>query len=73
MKSIKHRTITILMRDGIYSHPFQLFYVNQQVAANGWSEGECNGKAGWFPSAYIEIQERAPASKVINSNANPSS
>ncbi|XP_050235053.1 SH3 domain-containing protein 2-like [Mercurialis annua] len=31
--------------------------VVRQVAPTGWSEGECNGKAGWFPSAYIEIPE----------------
>ena len=36
-----------------------------QVAPNGWSEGECKGKAGWFPSAYIQRQEKAPASKII--------
>ncbi|RWR89658.1 Src-3 domain-containing protein [Cinnamomum micranthum f. kanehirae] len=48
------------------------YVVVRQVAANGWSEGECNGKAGWFPSAYIERRDRAPESKVINSNANPS-
>jgi len=35
------------------------------VAANGWSEGECKGKAGWFPSAYVEQRDKAPASKVI--------
>ncbi|PKI44036.1 hypothetical protein CRG98_035566 [Punica granatum] len=40
-----------------------------QVAPTGWSEGECNGKAGWFPSAYIERQQKAPASKVLE---NPS-
>jgi hypothetical protein len=35
------------------------------VAANGWSEGECKGKSGWFPSAYVEQRDKAPASKMI--------
>ncbi|XP_023524462.1 SH3 domain-containing protein 1 isoform X2 [Cucurbita pepo subsp. pepo] len=30
----------------------------RQVWPNGWSEGECKGKAGWFPSAYVEKQEK---------------
>ncbi|KAL0904378.1 hypothetical protein M5K25_026474 [Dendrobium thyrsiflorum] len=41
------------------------YVVVRQVTQNGWSEGECKGKAGWFPSAYIEKREKAPASKVI--------
>lgn len=39
-----------------------------QVAGTGWSEGEYKGKAGWFPSAYVEKQEKAPASKIVESN-----
>ncbi|KAK6947288.1 SH3 domain [Dillenia turbinata] len=35
-----------------------------RVAPHGWSEGECKGKAGWFPSAYVEREEKAPASKI---------
>lgn len=35
-----------------------------QVAPHGWSEGECNGEAGWFPSAYVERQDKAPSSKI---------
>ncbi|KAJ0970937.1 hypothetical protein J5N97_018896 [Dioscorea zingiberensis] len=42
------------------------YVVVRQVAQNGWSEGECKGKAGWFPSAYIERRDKAPASKVID-------
>ncbi|KAG6636345.1 hypothetical protein CIPAW_11G105100 [Carya illinoinensis] len=38
-------------------------FFNAKVAPNGWSEGECNSKLGWFPSAYVERQEKAPASK----------
>ncbi|THU69109.1 hypothetical protein C4D60_Mb08t10960 [Musa balbisiana] len=29
------------------------------VSDNGWAEGECKGKAGWFPCAYIERRERS--------------
>ncbi|XP_008806222.2 SH3 domain-containing protein 2-like isoform X2 [Phoenix dactylifera] len=41
------------------------YVVVLQVAPNGWSEGECKGKAGWFPSAYIEQRDKFPESKVI--------
>lgn len=34
------------------------------MAPNGWSEGECNGKAGWFPSAYVEKIEKIPVGKI---------
>lgn len=36
----------------------------EQVSNNGWAEGECKGKAGWFPFNYIEMRDRALASKV---------
>lgn len=35
-----------------------------QVSSNGWAEGECKGKAGWFPHGYIERRDRVLASKV---------
>ncbi|GAB4857912.1 hypothetical protein Ancab_015817 [Ancistrocladus abbreviatus] len=35
-----------------------------QVAPNGWSKGECNGRIGWFPSAYIERVDKTPATTV---------
>lgn len=35
-----------------------------KVSNNGWAEGECKGKAGWFPFGYIERRERVLASKV---------
>lgn len=38
--------------------------VVRKVSDNGWAEGECKGKAGWFPYEYIERRERVPASKV---------
>eukprot|EP00262_Sarcandra_glabra_P004573 TRINITY_DN1566_c0_g1_i1.p1 TRINITY_DN1566_c0_g1~~TRINITY_DN1566_c0_g1_i1.p1 ORF type:complete len:390 (+),score=99.99 TRINITY_DN1566_c0_g1_i1:110-1279(+) len=41
------------------------YIVVRQVTPDGWSEGECKGKAGWFPSAYIEQRDKAPASKVM--------
>lgn len=31
-----------------------------QVSPTGWSEGECRGKAGWFPSEYVEKRQRIP-------------
>ncbi|XP_072963352.1 SH3 domain-containing protein 2-like isoform X2 [Typha angustifolia] len=51
--------------DGELSLSVGDYVVVRQVEPNGWSEGECKGKAGWFPSAYIEQREKAPASKVI--------
>uniref|UniRef100_A0A0A9DDW6 SH3 domain-containing protein n=1 Tax=Arundo donax TaxID=35708 RepID=A0A0A9DDW6_ARUDO len=51
--------------DGELSISVGDYVVVRQVAANGWSEGECKGKAGWFPSAYVEQRDKAPASKVI--------
>ncbi|KAJ3681599.1 hypothetical protein LUZ60_014172 [Juncus effusus] len=35
----------------------------RQVSTNGWSEGECNGKSGWFPSAYVAVREKTPVGK----------
>ncbi|VFQ67841.1 unnamed protein product [Cuscuta campestris] len=39
--------------------------VIRKVSSNGWAEGECKGKAGWFPFSYIERREQVLASKVI--------
>ncbi|XP_065876902.1 SH3 domain-containing protein 1 [Euphorbia lathyris] len=36
------------------------YVVVRQVGATGWSEGECKGKGGWFPSAYVEKLQKAP-------------
>ncbi|CAA7061236.1 unnamed protein product [Microthlaspi erraticum] len=44
------------------------YVIVRQVAGTGWSEGEYKGKAGWFPSAYVEKQEKAPASKIVEAN-----
>ncbi|EXC24674.1 hypothetical protein L484_008445 [Morus notabilis] len=40
------------------------YIVVRKVSNNGWAEGECNGKAGWFPFGYVERRERVLASKV---------
>ncbi|KAJ4831551.1 SH3 domain-containing protein 2 [Turnera subulata] len=40
------------------------FVVVRKVTNNGWAEGECKGKAGWFPFGYIERRERVLASKI---------
>ncbi|KAL6995762.1 SH3 domain-containing protein 2 [Sarracenia purpurea var. burkii] len=40
------------------------YVVVRKVSNNGWAEGECKGKAGWFPVGYVERRERVLASKV---------
>ncbi|CAN6454508.1 unnamed protein product [Victoria cruziana] len=37
------------------------YVVVRQVSPSGWSEGECRGRAGWFPSAYVEKRQGIPA------------
>jgi hypothetical protein len=39
------------------------YVVVRQVASSGWSEGECKGQAGWFPTSYVERRQRIPGSK----------
>lgn len=51
--------------DGEISLSVDDYVVVRQMASDGWSEGECKGKAGWFPSAYIEKQDKAPTNKII--------
>ncbi|CAB78808.1 putative protein [Arabidopsis thaliana] len=36
------------------------YIVVRKVSQTGWAEGECKGKAGWFPMAYIEKRQRLP-------------
>ncbi|KAK6123936.1 hypothetical protein DH2020_042281 [Rehmannia glutinosa] len=36
------------------------YVVVRKVSPSGWSEGECKGRAGWFPSAYVEKRQRIP-------------
>ncbi|GAB2287614.1 SH3 domain-containing protein 3 [Dionaea muscipula] len=37
------------------------YIVVRKVSPSGWWEGECKGKAGWFPSAYVEKRQRIPS------------
>ncbi|KAL4201323.1 hypothetical protein AMTRI_Chr02g215470 [Amborella trichopoda] len=41
------------------------YVVVRQVTPVGWSEGECGGKAGWFPSAFVERRQGIPSNKVV--------
>nr|XP_043636914.1 SH3 domain-containing protein 2-like isoform X2 [Erigeron canadensis] len=34
------------------------YVVVRKVSSNGWAEGECEGKAGWFPLEYVERRDR---------------
>ncbi|XP_052201334.1 SH3 domain-containing protein 3 isoform X2 [Diospyros lotus] len=40
------------------------YVVVRKVSPSGWSEGECRGKAGWFPSAYVEKRLRTPTTSA---------
>ncbi|XP_024027174.1 SH3 domain-containing protein 2 [Morus notabilis] len=40
------------------------YVVVRKVSSSGWAEGECKGKAGWFPFNYVERRERVLATKV---------
>lgn len=40
------------------------YIVVRKVAKNGWAEGECQGKAGWFPFGCVERRDQVLASKV---------
>ncbi|CAI9292893.1 unnamed protein product [Lactuca saligna] len=42
------------------------YVVVRKVNPSGWSEGECKGKNGWFPSAYVERRQRLPNSNGTN-------
>ncbi|KAJ6807503.1 SH3 domain-containing protein 2 [Iris pallida] len=41
------------------------YVVIRKVSGSGWAEGECKGRAGWFPFGYIERRERVLASKIL--------
>ncbi|KAK6938898.1 SH3 domain [Dillenia turbinata] len=41
-----------------------VYLVAWKVSKDGWAEGECKGKAGWFPFEYVERRDRVLASKV---------
>ncbi|XP_027775058.1 SH3 domain-containing protein 1-like isoform X2 [Solanum pennellii] len=57
--------------DGELSLEVGDYVVVRQVAPNGWSEGECNGKSGWFPSAYAVISDEVAASKMVETDTTP--
>lgn len=50
--------------DGELSLEVDDYVVVRQVSSNGWSEGECKGEAGWFPSAYADKIDVVPRSKL---------
>ncbi|KAL7122530.1 hypothetical protein ACP275_01G050400 [Erythranthe tilingii] len=50
--------------DGELSLEMDDYVVVRQADLNGWSEGECEGRAGWFPSAYVEKVDKFPTSKL---------
>ncbi|XP_057799089.1 SH3 domain-containing protein 2-like [Salvia miltiorrhiza] len=50
--------------EGELSLELDEYVVVRQVSSNGWSEGECNGEAGWFPSAYVEKIDVVPMGKL---------
>lgn len=39
------------------------YVVVRQVTASGWSEGECDGQSGWFPSGYVTRRQKIPGRK----------
>ncbi|XP_009793728.1 SH3 domain-containing protein 1-like isoform X2 [Nicotiana sylvestris] len=47
------------------------YVVVRQVTPNGWSEGECKGKSGWFPSAYAVKSDKVAASKMVEKDTTP--
>ncbi|GFP91252.1 intersectin-1 [Phtheirospermum japonicum] len=36
------------------------FVVVRKVSPSGWAEGECQGRAGWFPTTFVEKRQRVP-------------
>ncbi|KAG0613298.1 hypothetical protein M758_6G092300 [Ceratodon purpureus] len=46
------------------------YVVVRKVSSSGWSEGETRGRAGWFPSSYVEKRQRIPANKVADVGLN---
>ncbi|PIN13614.1 Lysophosphatidic acid acyltransferase endophilin/SH3GL, involved in synaptic vesicle formation [Handroanthus impetiginosus] len=57
--------------DGELSLELDDYVVVRQVSSNGWSEGECKGKAGWFPSAYVERRDKVPKTKLSGDDSSP--
>lgn len=67
---VAKKNVISRFEDFYVGNPIVSFDFNKtpQVAPNGWSEGECKGKAGWFPSAYVDRRDKAPASKVMDTH-----
>ncbi|KAE9601214.1 putative SH3 domain-containing protein [Lupinus albus] len=40
------------------------FSKGDYCCTKGVSEGECNGKSGWFPFAYVEKRQRIPTTNM---------
>ncbi|KAJ4975819.1 hypothetical protein NE237_000925 [Protea cynaroides] len=40
------------------------YVVVRKVTPSGWSEGECRGKSGWFPSVYVEKRQGLPTNQA---------
>ncbi|KAL4559398.1 hypothetical protein LXL04_031536 [Taraxacum kok-saghyz] len=40
------------------------YVVVRKMSSNGWAEGECQGKAGWFPLEYVDRRDKILGSKV---------
>ncbi|KAK4788203.1 hypothetical protein SAY86_019522 [Trapa natans] len=57
--------------DGELSLTVGDYIIVWQVAPTGWSKGECNGEAGWFPSAYVERRQTTPSSTVAENSSRP--
>lgn len=45
------------------------YVVVRKVSPSGWSEGECRGRAGWFPTAYVERRQSIPSYYAANYSA----
>ncbi|KAG0454296.1 hypothetical protein HPP92_025600 [Vanilla planifolia] len=41
------------------------YVVVRKVSGTGWAEGECRGKAGWFPLGCVERRGRVLARKIF--------
>ncbi|XP_051137538.1 SH3 domain-containing protein 1 [Andrographis paniculata] len=55
--------------DGELNLELDDYVVVRQVGSGGWSEGECKGKAGWFPSAYVEKIDKVPTRHVARDDS----
>ncbi|KAI3699442.1 hypothetical protein L2E82_43756 [Cichorium intybus] len=54
LKAVPKRNLDLMNVDGIIRENVAS---HLQVSSNGWAEGECQGKAGWFTLDYVECRE----------------